>query len=207
MAIKRFPIIPIKVPSPRVHFSLEGIDGVGKTTQIIRLEKELLLRRIPLQLGKSPSPTALGKFLRHNMETLETWERSTLFLMDMIAILKDNQGTDRVLVWDRYKDSNRVANKDMSLAEAEKSVICLPETNRTFLLDLDPEIIMSQRKDSLHGHSLDLDWQREKRRRYLDLTEKDKPRIVVVDASQTVESITQFIADSIINDLRKLEVI
>jgi len=207
MAIKRLPVIPVEVPTPRAHFSLEGIDGVGKTTQFVRLEKELLLRSIPLQLGKSPSPTPLGEFLRNNMGSLKTWERNALFLMDMIAILKDNEGTDRVLVWDRYKDSNRVANKDMSLAEAEKSVACLPETNRTFLLDLDPEIVVKQRKESLHGHSLDLDWQREKRQRYLDLADRDKLRIVVVDASQTEESITQFIADNIVRDLKELGVI
>lgn len=204
MAIER---LPVEVPTPKAHFSLEGIDGVGKTTQFLRLERELLLRSVPLQLGKSPSPTPLGEFLRNNMGNLKTWERNTLFLMDMIAILKDNEGTDRVLVWDRYKDSNRVANKDMSLEEAEQSVACLPETNRTFLLDLDPEIVIAQRKESLHGHSMDLDWQREKRKRYLDLAERDKPRIVVVDASQTEESITQFIADSIVTDLKELGIL
>lgn len=157
MAIERFPTIRIQVPTPKVHFSLEGIDGVGKTTQFIRLERELLSRSIPVQMGKSPSPSPLGEFLRHNTGSLRTWERNTLFLMDMIAILKDNEGTGRVLIWDRYKDSNRVANKDMTLEEAEESVSFLPETARTFLLDLDPEIIIRTRQDSLHPHSIDLD--------------------------------------------------
>ena len=207
MAIENLPVIPVQVPTPKAHFSLEGIDGVGKTTQFSRLEKELIARGIPIQLGKSPSPTLLGEFLRNNMGSLKTWERNALFLMDMIAILKDNEGSGKILIWDRYKDSNRVANKDMSLAEAEESVISLPETNRTFLLDLDPEIIVSSRKESLHGHSLDLDWQRERRRRYLDLAERDKPRVVVVDANKGEEEITTFIADSIIEDLKNLSVL
>jgi len=123
--------------------------------------------------------------------------------MDMIAILKDNEGTSRILVWDRYKDSNRVANKDMTLEEAEESVACLPETTRTFLLDLDPEIIVKSRSDSLHPYSIDLDWQREKRQRYLDLAEKHFPRIIVVDATLKEEQITEFIAQKIILDLEE----
>ena len=201
MAIERLPIIPVEVPVPKVHFSLEGIDGVGKTTQFIKLGKELLSRGLHVQMGKSPSSTPLGEFLRHNMGSLKTWERNTLFLMDMIAILRDNNGSNRILIWDRYKDSNRVANKDMSLEEAEESVVCLPEANKTFLLDLDPEIIITQRQDSEHRHSLDLDWQREKRRRYLALADRDKPRIVVVDANQSEETIAQFIAGNIVYDL------
>lgn len=203
MAIERFPTIRIEVPTPEAHFSLEGIDGVGKTTQFIRLERELLSRSIPVQMGKSPSSSPLGEFLRHNMGSLKTWERNTLFLMDMIAILEDNEGTNRVLIWDRYKDSNRVANKDMTLEEAEESVICLPETIRTFLLDLDPEVIVRSRQGSLHPHSMDLDWQREKRRRYLDLAERHTPRIVVVDATMREEQITEFIAQKIVSDLKE----
>lgn len=137
------------------------------------------------------------------MESLRTWERNALFVMDMIAILKDNEGTNRVLIWDRYKDSNRVANKDMTPEEAEESVSCLPETTRTFLLDLDPEIIIKDRRDSLHPHSTDLDWQREKRRRYLDLAERHHPRIIVVDAALREEQITEFIARRIVLDLKE----
>lgn len=207
MAIERLPVILVEVPTPKAHFSLEGIDGVGKTTQFSRLEKELVARGVPIRLGKSPSPTALGEFLRSNMGSLKTWERNALFLMDMIAFLKDNEGSEKVLLWDRYKDSNRVANKDMTLKQAEESVVCLPETNRTFLLDLDPEIVVSGRKESLHGHLLDLEWQREKRKRYLDLAERDKPRIVVVDANKSENEITDFIATFIVNDLKTLGVL
>lgn len=207
MAIEILPVIPIDIPIPKVHFSLEGIDCVGKTTQIVRLERKLIQRSVPVQIGKSPSSTPLGEFLRHNMGNLRTWERNTLFLMDMIAILRDNEGSGKILVWDRYKDSNRVANKDMTSEEAENSVMCLPETTRTFLLDLDPAIVVSTRKDSLHGHSLDLDWQREKRRRYLDLAERDTPRIVVVDATMKEEQITEFIAQSIVGDLKNIGVL
>lgn len=203
MAIERLPIISIEVPIPKAHFSLEGIDGVGKTTQFIKLGKELLSRGLPIQMGKSPSSTPLGEFLRHNMRDLETWERNALFLMDMIAILRDNDSTGKVLILDRYKDSNRVANRDMTLEEAEESVACLPETTRTFLLDLDPRIIARNRQDSLHSHSIDLDWQREKRRRYLELAERHYPRIVVIDAALKEEYITEFIAQRIIADLKE----
>ena len=202
MAIEN--ILQVDVPVPEAHFSLEGIDGVGKSTQFIRIEKKLILNNISLQTGKSPSSTPLGEFLRSNMGNLKTWERNSLFLMDMIGILKDNEGSGKVLLWDRYKDSNRIANKDMTILEAEKSVAILPETTRTFLLDIDPEIIIASRKESLHGHSLDLDWQREKRQRYLSLAERANPRIIVVDATAKIDSITEFISQSIIKDLRDL---
>lgn len=204
MTTEILPIIPVEISVPKAHFSLEGIDGVGKTTQLLLLEKELILRSIPVQIGKSPSPTPLGEFLRSNMGNLKKWERNTLFLMDMIGILRDNKGTGKVLIWDRYKDSNRVANKDMTIQEAEQSVACLPETTRTFLLDLDPEIILTSRKQSLHRHSLDIDWQREKRQRYLNLAERDKPRIIVVDASMKEDQISEFISQLIIKDLKRL---
>lgn len=202
MAIEN--ILQVDVPVPEAHFSLEGIDGVGKSTQFIRIEKKLILNNISLQTGKSPSSTPLGEFLRSNMGNLKTWERNSLFLMDMIGILKNNEGSGKVLLWDRYKDSNRIANKDMTILEAEKSVAILPETTRTFLLDIDPEIIIASRKESLHGHSLDLDWQREKRQRYLSLAERANPRIIVVDATAKIDSITEFIAQSIIKDLKDL---
>lgn len=197
-------LLKIKLNKEKFIVSVDGYVGVGKTTQILRLEKDLLARSVPVQIGKSPSSTPLGEFLRYNMGELKNWERNTLFLMDMITILRGNEGSGKILVWDRYKDSNRVANKDMSIEEAEESVLCLPETTRTYLLDIDPEIVISGRQESLHGHSLDLDWQREKRKRYLDLAERDNPRIVIVDATMKEELITEFIAQSITEELRNI---
>ncbi len=205
MAIARAPVIPMVVPIPKAHFSLEGIDGVGKTTQLLRLEKELTLKGIPVQIGRCPSATPVGEFLHSNMGVLGTWERNTLFLMDMIETLRTNDSSGKILLWDRYKDSNRVANKDMTLQDAEASVACLPETTRTFLLDLDPETIIVARKESLHGDSLDLEWQREKRRRYLRLAERDHQRVVVIDAAMKESDITTRIVRCIIEDLKKFD--
>lgn len=190
--------IHTEIPQPKFMYSIEGIDGSGKTSVTKLVVANLKTYGVEAELGKSPSPTAMGEFLRANLGTLEAWQRHSLFVMDMIDVLKRKQG---VIVWDRYIDSNIVSNKDTSPQDAEKWITCLPTPTKTFLLDIDPEVVIRDRKDSLHDHSLDLDWQKLKRERYLDLAQTHPERIVVLDATQSISFLVTLITNHIKEDV------
>lgn len=207
MAIERkYPKILVPVPELEPMFSFEGIDGSGKTTQVVRVTQELIKREIEAKSVKSPSYSPLGNFIRENLQQLQPWVRSTLFLLDTIAILRQYDRSGKILLWDRYKDSHIISNKDMTPEEATRWHAPLPDPAKTFLLDIDPRIVREKRS-LLDTHSFDMEWQLLKHERYRELANKEAPRIVVIDATQKKEVITEFITSTILDELERLGII
>ncbi|HCB35794.1 MAG: hypothetical protein A2W52_01515 [Candidatus Taylorbacteria bacterium RIFCSPHIGHO2_02_49_25] len=199
-----YPQIFVDVPKNLRMFALEGIDGVGKSEQKVLVIKTLQKLGIKAEGVTTPSASGIGTFLRANLYRLEPWERSTLFLLDMIRILRNHINYDGVLVWDRYKDSSIASNKDMAPEESARWVRVLPDPIRTFLLDMPPEDVYKKRTASLHEHSIDLAWQRMKYRRYHTLVRRNPNRIVVIDADKSRIEVTSIIVEAITSDLRKI---
>lgn len=204
MAKEHYPQIIVDIPRQKEMFNFEGIDGVGKSEQRDRVIPVLDGLGIKAKAVSAPSTTAVGAFLRENLRTLQPWERSNLFVLDMIRTLKDNEDYDGILIWDRYKDSNIVSNKDMAPEESARWVEELPDPLKTFLLDMPPQDIVSKRGESLHDHSLDIEWQELKRHRYYDLVEKEPERFIIVNADQDKEIVTTTIVKGITDVLRKI---
>lgn len=179
-------------------FSLEGPDGSGKTTQIPLIRSELERRGFQVNLLKSPDTTQLGEFIRSNVRELDPWLRNNLFLLDIKYTLKKNDTSSRtvVLLWDRYIDSFYTSNKEMSLGESLDLVKDLPKPVVTFLLDIDPKYIFSERQATLDHHS-DPDWLQQKVDRYRELATLEPERFLVIDARLPIEEVTKVIVDAI----------
>lgn len=193
--------LPLNIPDATIY-TLEGPDGGGKTTQAGLVVPELVRAGHDAVEVASPSSTELGQFLRANLPLLKPYERHTLFLLDMARLILDNPG--KILVADRWTDSNLVSNKDSSPEESARWIAALPKPRKTFLLDIDPQTIVSSRPESVHDHSADLAKQQMKRERYLRLAETEPERFVVIDATLNRAAITAQIVQTILSDLTRI---
>lgn len=193
--------LPLSIPEA-VIYSLEGVDGSGKSTQTRLVVSSLQLLGHQAVRVCSPSETVLGQFLRDNLGTLKAYERHTLFLLDMARIVLDNPKT--ILIADRWTDSNLVSNKDSSPEESAKWISGLPKPRKTFFLDIDPLIVLRERSESVHDHSADLNKQIMKRERYLQLVKREPKRFVVLNATLPQDSIREQIVSEITEDILKL---
>ncbi len=199
----KYPEILIDIPQNQRMYTFEGIDGSGKSTSIRLVQQTINSYGVDAIAVASPSDTVLGKFLRENLRKLESWQRHSLFVMDMASIIlrQSTENPTAILLWDRYIDSNIVSNKDTTPEESAKWVACLPLPRKTFLYNIKPEVVISQRAESAHDHSMDLEWQQLKHDRYLALAQQQPDRIVTVDATQDRHVIAQKVARIILDDL------
>lgn len=194
------PRLLVDIPNLKRMYSLEGIDGAGKSTQARRVVESLIASGHQAVNLRAPSGSPIGEFLRSNIRTLQPWQRSTLFLVDYITQLKGLTDYPGIVVWDRYTDSDIVSNKDLEPEIAAEWVACLPHTRRTFYLEIHPDTVLQQRSESVHDHSSDLGWQQLKFDRYRRLIASDASRFSVIDANQPKEIITRRIVGEILND-------
>lgn len=186
----------------RNMFSLEGIDGVGKTTQAPLIKDVLESYGFAAHLLKSPDTTLLGEFIRANVRHLDPWVRNQLFLLDIQATLRRfRYEADVVLIWDRYIDSFYASNPEMTLDEAEELVRPLARPYRTFWLDIDPSVIFDRRKQSLDHHS-DPIWLQLKVDRYRQLYALHPSRIIRIDADRPKASVTEQITNTIMDSYK-----
>ncbi len=181
-------------------FSLEGIDGSGKTTQIKEVSNTLRKLGYNVLIFKSPSDTLFGNFIRANVKKLEKKLLRDLFLLDIKNQQKSAKHYD-LIIWDRHVDSFYSSNNDMSLAEFKQIYKTLGLPEKTFFLDLNPNIVIEQRKEAIDHHVIK-SWQEEKRKRYLELEKLFPDRIKKIDASSQVLEIKNIIIEEIINKVK-----
>lgn len=185
-------------------FSLEGIDGSGKTTQIPLIKESLERTGFTVQVFKNPSTSLLGEFIRKNVRTFDPWLRNKLFILDMQATLmgqRKNFDPSIVLLWDRYIDSFYASNPEMTLEETVSIVSEMPVPVKTFWLDVEPTVVLTQRKDATNEHS-DSKWLTLKQQRYNELLQKNPQRIIRVNGQQSIGAVTRQITDEIIRTMR-----
>jgi dTMP kinase len=181
-------------------FSLEGIDGSGKTTQIKEVSNFLKKIGYKVLVFKSPSDTLFGNFISANVKKLEKQLLRDLFLLDIKNQQKSAKHYD-LIIWDRYVDSFYSSDNDMLLNEYKKicEEIGLPE--KTFFLDLNPNIINRERKETIDHHVIK-SWQEQKRKRYLELKKLFPNRIKKIDANSQILEIKNIISKEIINIIK-----
>jgi len=184
-------------------YSLEGIDGSGKTTQMKEVSIALRELGYNVLVLKSPSDTTLGNFIRANVKILDKQLLRDLFLMDIKNQQRSADEYD-LIIWDRHVDSFYSSNDDMSLDEYKQiyEIIGFPE--KTFFLDLDPSIVTEQRKEAVDYHVID-SWQQEKRRRYLELEKLFPERIIKLDATSEISDLKNKIVSEIVSRHELLE--
>ncbi|MDO8659911.1 MAG: hypothetical protein Q7K54_04940 [Candidatus Parcubacteria bacterium] len=184
-------------------FSLEGIDGSGKTTQIREVSSALKELGYNVLVLKSPSDTLFGNFIRANVKTLDKQLLRDLFLLDIKNQQRSAEDYD-LIIWDRHVDSFYSSNHDMSLDEYKQIYETLGFPEKTFFLDLEPSVVTEQRQEAVDHHVID-SWQQEKRRRYLELEKLFPDRIIKLDATLSIPDIKGKIVAEIVKKYELLE--
>jgi dTMP kinase len=183
-------------------FSLEGIDGSGKSTQQLLVQQALESMGIQVALPTSPSHNVLGELIRSNVNELEPSLRNKLFLLDIEhtaeSIGRDNQVD--IVLWDRHIDSFYTSNPEMSPAEARTLTSKITVPRKTFLLDVSVEVIMKSRGE-VHDHHTIPEWLEMKVDRYKELAMSYPDRIIVIDGNAPRDEVTSQIVGSVLEHL------
>ena len=190
--------------------TFEGSEGCGKSTQIALLAEKLRQAgREPL-LIREPGGTPVGESIRHLLqhapegENLVPEAELLLFAASRAQLVREKilpaLESGRIVISDRFFDSTtvyqgvarRIPAEDTARINAFAIGDCLPDV--TFVLDLDRETSLARMRDG--KRELDrIERESEEffasvRQGYLDLAKKNPTRIVLLDASSSVESLS-----------------
>lgn len=201
-----------------MFLSLDGVDGVGKSTQLARLVAWLEARGRRVVACRDPGSTPLGESLRelllHSGDERPIGPRAEM-LMYMAAraqlvdgVIRPALAAGSVVVSDRYLLANlayqaHAGGLDRNAVAAVGRVATdgiLPD--RVLLLDLNPE-----EADRRRGRAADrmesrgAEYRRRLREGFLDEARRDPSRVVVIDASPPTDEVHATIVSIVERDL------
>ena len=187
--------------------TLEGAEGVGKSTNIEFITQYLEQRGIDYVLTREPGGTQLGEKIRELL--LAVHEESMSELTELLLVFAARaQHLDKIIepalaagkwvVCDRFTDATfayQGAGRGLSMetiGELESMVQGELQPDLTLILDLDPEIGMQRA-----GNRGELDrFEREQmsffrhvRQGYLDIAQAEPERCKVIDAAKALEDV------------------
>ena len=190
-----------------VLVTFEGIEGSGKSTQLLRLSERLRRLGVPHLVTKEPGGTALGAELRRLLLTRhpsgEAWAPEAellLFYADraqhLKTVIRPALDEGKLVLVDRFEDSTRAYQgasgvPEDALNHLRDLVLQRLRPHLTVLLDLDPEQGLSRagaRNEALPGFSetrfdeAAVDFHRRVRQRFLQIAKDEPQRVSVVPA-------------------------
>jgi dTMP kinase len=201
-----------------VFITFEGIEGSGKSLQIVRSQAYLQQKGIRCLVTREPGGTNFGIALRTVLLGTGGCQREPLcelllYLADRYQHLKEviEPALQRgfVVLSDRYQDATRAyqgAARGIPEAEIEKltRLLGIIEPDRTILLDLEPEEGLSRARlrnrtypsAGAEGRfeAEDLSFHKRIRDAYLALAVRSPERIRIVEASGTPDEVFSRIA-------------
>ena len=189
-----------------LFISFEGIDGVGKSTQANLLEDFLREKGQQVVRTLEPGGTELGHEIRnlllHRKGHVAPRAEALLYAADrghhVETLIRPALAEGKVVITDRYLDSSvayQGAGRELEAAEVRQLSIfatkgLLPDL--TILLDLDAEAAMARRtKTGAEPDRLErekVEFFERVRQSYLTLAVAEPNRFLVVDASQSIET-------------------
>jgi dTMP kinase len=149
--------------SKGIFLAIEGIDGVGKTTQVIRLKEQFSRKGLPISTFKEPTEGQYGQMIREiakkGRHLYTPTEELKLFILDRKEDLEKNimpaLERNELVIIDRYYFSNIAyqgalgLDKDYILNENEKFAL---KPDLTIILDCAVRVglsrIMHSRNDT-----------------------------------------------------------
>ena len=186
-----------------LFISLEGIDGVGKSTQVERLAEFFSAQGKTVVTTFEPGGTELGQEIRHLLlhrkGDVAPRAEALLFAADrahhVATKVRPALAEGKVVITDRYLDSSvayQGAGRNLSASEVRGISVwavdgLLPDV--TFLLDLDASVARARREQT--GQEPDrlerekIDFFEAVRAEFLKLAAAEPNRFVVVDANQS----------------------
>ncbi|PLS25373.1 dTMP kinase [Bifidobacterium imperatoris] len=190
-----------------LFISFEGVDGVGKTTQVERLRAYLEAHGRTVVVTREPGGTALGAAIRQMLlhgvngsADIAPRAEALLFAADraqhVAETIRPALERGEVVITDRYLDSSlayQAGGRELTLKEIRD--LSMWATNnllpaRTYLLDMDPAMShnrLQHAEDRME--SAGDDFQSRTRQAFLDLAAAEPDRFRVIDASQSIEQV------------------
>lgn len=191
-----------------ILITLEGGEGGGKTTQVVRLRERLTEAGHDVVVLREPGGTAISEQIREvvlsakNVGIAFTTE-VLLFQAARAQIYREivlpSLEVGKVVLMDRSRDSSVVYQGYVRGFEIElidqlndiSTKNTLPDL--TILLDISAEVGLSRRAAAGDENRIEMentDFHRQVREAYLDLAKKDETgRWAVIDASQTIDKV------------------
>lgn len=193
-----------------VFITLEGGEGVGKTTLLdglkrvlAREEREIIFTREP---GGTPGAEALRQVLLDHVTASVPMSAETEALIICTArslhvdeLILPALSRGAIIICDRFSDSTRAYQGNKIEADQLESLISLAtkglEPDLTLLLDADPEILSARRRDRRGDQDRfeirDQRFHTNVRQRFLDGAKNAPHRIVIVNAELQPQHVLQ----------------
>lgn len=198
-----------------VFITIEGVEGSGKSTQMLRLSERLRKLGLPLLVSKEPGGTALGREVRRLLlerhASGETWcgdAELLLFYADraqhLERLIRPALAAGSIVLVDRFEDSSRAYQGASGVGEAaldalSELVLRGLRPQLTVMLDMDPELSLQRvevRNLALGAEfaetrfdEAELEFHRRVRSRFLAIAQNHPGRVAVVPAREPVETV------------------
>ena len=191
-------------------FSFEGIEGVGKSTQINLLKDYLEINGYSTEILREPGSTITGESIRSilldSKENLSS--ESELLLMfaaraQLISEKVNNSNSD-IILFDRFYDASLAyqgfgRNLPIDFIHSLITFINCPEPRLTFLLDISVQDGFERKVNDVKDRieSAGNEFFQKVREGYLDIAKNNQNRIKVIDAMQSIDDINKSIIDHV----------
>lgn len=188
--------------------TLEGVEGAGKSTQLVNLIDYLQQQGIPVIATREPGGTALGEKIRSvllNDDGNKMALECELLLMfaaraqHMQEVIKPALENGQWVVSDRFVDASyayQSGGRGMDIKrikQLEQWLLAGFKPDLTLLLDVSVaagfQRIVSRGKDRIEQESVEF-FERV-RNTYLQLAQSEPERIKLIDAAQPVDAVTK----------------
>ena len=187
--------------------TIEGCEGVGKSTQLKKLKEYLESKGVNAVFTREPGGTEISEQIRGiilNPNTKEMTPVTELLLYaaarrqhtEQLIIKSVNEG--KVVICDRYADSTMAyqgwgRNLDKSLIENLNNLaLAGVNIDCTLFLDLEPEKGFLRKGGADKGDRMEnekLDFHKKVYEGFCDIANKDKDRVVRIDASGDADGV------------------
>ncbi|MDR0841794.1 MAG: dTMP kinase [Acidobacteriota bacterium] len=209
-----------------MFITFEGIEGSGKSLQIVRAQEHLKSRGRTTLRTREPGGTRFGLALREVLLRpdgilREPWSELLLYLADrhqhLREVIEPALARGEVVLCDRYQDATRAyqgAARGIAAEsiEAMSRLLGIIEPDKTILLDLDPEVGLTRarRRNALdpaaaaEGRFEDeaISFHTRVREAYLELAKSYPGRFCVIAAAGAPDEVAARIAAAIDDWLR-----
>lgn len=202
-----------------LFISFEGIDGVGKTTQVKALRDYLQSLGREVVVTREPGGTELGKSLRKILlhgSFVASRAEALLFAADraqhVAEIIRPALNRGAVVITDRYIDSSlayQAGGRELTMDDVRELSEWATGSlwpDRTYLLDMQPEAaferLLHRRQDRME--SAGIDFIGRTREAFLDLAHENEDRYRVLDATCSAKSLAELISNDVNNLIAKI---
>ena len=191
-------------------FSFEGIEGVGKSTQINLLKEYLQTNGYNTEILREPGSTITGESIRSilldSKENLSSESELLLMFAARAQLISEkvNNSSSDIILFDRFYDASLAyqgfgRNLPIDFIQSLITFINCPEPRLTFLLDISVQDGFERKVNDVKDRieSAGNEFFQKVREGYLEIAKNNQNRIKVIDAMQPIDDINKSIIDHV----------